>query len=47
MLLSRKNDKSNVNKTFEFYSSYIMVGSNIFKRTKTLIDKGSLLQFIS
>ena len=34
-------------KNFEVYSSYIMVASNIFKQTKTLIDKGSVLWFIS
>ena len=34
MLLS-KNDKSDGNKTFEVYSSYIMVASNILKETKT------------
>ena len=32
MLLSIKNDKSNGNKTFEVYSSYITVASNIFKQ---------------
>ena len=42
-----KNDKSDGNKTFEVYSSYITVASNIFKQTKTLIDKGSVLWFIS
>ena len=44
MLLSSKNDESNVNKTFEVNSSYIMVASNIFKQTKTLIDKGSIVE---
>ena len=47
MLLSRKNYESDGNKTFEVYSSYITVASNIFKQTKTLIDKGSVLLFIS
>ena len=37
MLLSSKNDESDGNKTFEVYSSYIKVASNIFKQTKTLI----------
>ena len=41
ILLSSKNDEYDGNKTFEVYSSYIMVASNIFKETKTLIDKGS------
>ena len=35
------------NKTFEVYSSNIIVASNIFKQTKTLIDKDSVLWFIS
>ena len=30
----------------EVYSSYILVASNIFKQTKTLIDKGTVLWFI-
>ena len=34
-------------KTFEVYSSYIPVASNIFKQTKMLIDKGSVLLFRS
>ena len=34
-------------KLLEFYSSYIPVASNIFKQTKKLIDKGSVLWFIS
>ena len=36
MLLSSKNDESDGIKTFEVYSSYITVASNIFKQTKTL-----------
>ena len=40
MLLSSEKDKSDGNKTFEVIFSYIMVASNIFKQTKTLIDKG-------
>ena len=47
MLLSSKNDQPDVKKTFEVYSSYITVASNIFKQKKTLIDKGSVLWFIS
>ena len=47
MLLSSKNDESDGNKIFEVYSSYITVASNIFKQTKTIIDKGSVLWFIS
>ena len=47
MLLSSKNNKSDGNKTFEVYSSYITVVSNIFRQTKTLIDKGIVLLFIS
>ena len=47
MLLSSKNDESDGNKTFEAYFSYITVSSNIFKQTKTLFDKGSVLWFIS
>ena len=47
MLLSSKNDESDVNKTFEVYSAHITVASSIFKQTKTLIDKGSVLCFIS
>ena len=35
MLLSSKNDETDGNKTFEVYSSYITVASNIFKQTKT------------
>ena len=38
ILLSSKNDEPDGNKTFEVYSSYITVASNIFKETKTLID---------
>ena len=34
MLLSSKTDESDENKTFEFYSSYITVVSNIFKQKK-------------
>ena len=45
MLLSSKNDESDG--TFEVYSSYVTLASNIFKQTKTLIDKGSVLWFIS
>ena len=37
MLLSSKNDESDGNKTFEVYSSYITLASNIFKQAKTLI----------
>ena len=37
MLLSSKNDESDGIKTFEVYSSYIMLDSNIFKQTKMLI----------
>ena len=47
VLLSSKNDESDGNTTFEVYSSYITVASNIFKQTKTSIDKGSVLWFIS
>ena len=47
MLLSSKNDESDGNKTSEVHSSYITVASNIFNQTKTLIDKGSVLLFIS
>ena len=47
MLLSSKNGESDGSKTFEVYSSYITVASNIFKQTKALIDKGSVLWFIS
>ena len=39
MLLSSKAEKSDGNKTFEVYSSFITVASNIFKQTKTLIYK--------
>ena len=46
MVVSSKNDESDGNKTFEVYSSHILVASNIFKQTKTLIDKGSVLWFI-
>ena len=37
MLLRIKNDTSDGNKTFEVYSSYIMLASYIFQQTKTLI----------
>ena len=37
MLLSSKNDESEGIKTFEVYSSFITLASNIFKQTKTLI----------
>ena len=37
MLLSSKNDESNRIKTFDVYSSYITLASNIFKQTKMLI----------
>ena len=37
MLLSSKNDESDGIKTFEVYSSYIILANNIFKQTKTLI----------
>ena len=37
MLLSSKNDESDGIKTFEVYSSYITLASNIFKQTKMLI----------
>ena len=47
MWLSSKNDKSDGNKTLEVYNSYIKVASNIFKQTKTLIDKGSVFWFKS
>ena len=47
MLLSSKKDESDGNRTFEVYSSSIMVASNIFNQTKTLIDKGSVIWFIS
>ena len=47
MLLSSKNDESDGIKVFGVYSSYITVASNIFKQTKTLIDKGSVLWLIS
>ena len=40
-------NESDENKTFEVYSFYIMVASNIFKQTKALIGKGSMLWFIS
>ena len=46
MLLSSKNDESDENKYFKFFFSYITVASNIFKQTKTWIDKGSVLWFI-
>ena len=47
MLLSSKNDKVDGNKTFEVYSSNILVASYIFKQTQTLIDRGYVLWFIS
>ena len=34
MLLSNKNDESDGNKTFEVYSSYITLASNIFKNNQ-------------
>ena len=37
MLLSSKNDESDGIETFEVYSYYITLASNIFKQTKTLI----------
>ena len=37
MSLSSENDESDGIKTFEVYSSYITLTSNIFKQTKTLI----------
>ena len=37
MLLSSKNDESDGIKTFEVYSSYITLASNLFNQTKTLI----------
>ena len=37
MLLSSNNDESNGIKTFDFYSSYITLASNIFEQTETLI----------
>ena len=37
MLLSSKNDESDGIKTFEVYSSYITLASNISKQIKTLI----------
>ena len=46
MMLSSRNDESDENKTVEVYSSYITEASKIFKQTKTLIDKGSVLWFI-
>ena len=45
--LSSRNDESDGNNTFEVYSYYMMVASNIFKQTKTLNEKGSVLWFIS
>ena len=36
MLLSSKNDKSDGNKTFAVYSSYITLASNIFNQKKRL-----------
>ena len=35
MLLSSKNDEYDGIKTFEVYSSYIMLASNILKQIKT------------
>ena len=46
MMLSSKNDESYGNKTFDAYSSYILVASNIFKQTEIIIDKGSVFWFI-
>ena len=37
MLLSSKNEESDGIKTFEVYSSYITLASNIIKQTKTFI----------
>ena len=37
MLLSSKNEQSDGIKTFQVYSSYITLASNIIKQTKTLI----------
>ena len=37
MLLSSKKDETDGIKTFEVFSSYITLASNIFKQTKTLI----------
>ena len=37
MFLSSENDESDGIKTFEIYSPYIKLASNIFKQTKTLI----------
>ena len=37
MLLSSKNGESDGIKTFDVYSSYITLASNIFKQTKMLI----------
>ena len=37
MLLSRKNDESDGNKTFEVYSSNIIVASNILNKQKRLL----------
>ena len=37
MLLSNKNDESDEIKTFEVYSSYFTLASNILKQTQTLI----------
>ena len=47
MLLGSKNDEYHGNKTFKVYSSYITVASYIFKQSKTFIDMGSVLWFIS
>ena len=44
MLLSSKNGESDVNKTFEVYSSYITVASDIFKQLKALTDEGSVVE---
>ena len=35
-----KHDESDGNKTFEVYSSYITLASNIFKQTKTYLCYG-------
>ena len=45
MLLRSKKIEFEGNKTFEIYSSYITLASNIFKQTQTLIDKGSVIWF--
>ena len=47
MLLSSKNDKSDGKKIFEGLFFLYQVASNLFIQTKTFIDKGSVLWFIS